>query len=216
MTEQPLIKICGVRTVPILECVIGAGADMVGFMRVERSPRHVDLDTLAELISIARGRIETVVVLVNPDNTTIAEIAALDPDWIQLHGPETVHRVEMVRANAGIPVMKAVGVASAGDLAQVPAFNEVADRILIDAKSEAGADRQGGNGQRFDWGLLKALDPAIPFMLSGGLDPDNVAEAVKSVCPFGLDLSSGVETAPGVKSEELIRLFIANARAAAG
>lgn len=215
MEYQPVIKVCGVSTEPILEAVIDAGADMVGFVHFPRSPRHADVDLIARLISRARGRIESVVLLVNPDNSAIAEIASLDPDWIQLHGPETVHRVEVIRQEAGVSVMKAVGVAVEADLAQVPDFVAVADRVLIDAKPPRGADSPGGNGERFDWHLLKALDPAIAFMLSGGLTPDNVAEAIKVVRPFGLDVSSGLETSPGVKDEAKVRDFVARARDAA-
>src|SRR5690606_994812 len=127
------------------------------FMHFGRSPRHVDLETLQELISVARGRIETCVVLVNPDNSTVMEVAALSPDWIQLHGPETPHRVEAIRDEAGIAILKAVSIGSAEDVAGVAAFAEVADRLLLDAKAPKGADRSGGNGVTFDWTLLKAL-----------------------------------------------------------
>lgn len=209
------IKICGIKTEKILDAAIDAGADMVGFMHFARSPRHVDLDTLQELISIARGRIETCVVLVNPDNSCVMEVAALSPDWIQLHGPETPHRVEAIRDEAGIAILKACSIGGPEDIAAVAGFAEVADRILIDAKAPKGAERPGGNGVTFDWSLLKALDPSLPFMLSGGLTPDTVATAVKTVRPMGIDASSGLEAAPGVKDAKLIAAFISNARAAA-
>lgn len=216
MADPLIIKICGIKTPALLEDTIEAGADMVGFMHFARSPRHVDLETLQELISIARGRIETCVVLVNPDNSTVMEVAALSPDWIQLHGPETPHRVEAIRDEAGIAILKAISIGSAGDVASVAHFAEVADRLLLDAKAPKGADRSGGNGITFDWTLLKALDPTLGFMLSGGLTPDTVADAIRQVRPFGVDVSSGVETAPGVKSAELIRSFTAKAREAHG
>src|SRR5690606_5196269 len=171
-------------------------------------------EELAGLISAARGQVQSCVVLVNPDNSCVAEVAALGPDWIQLHGPETPHRVEAIRAEAGVEIMKALPIGSAEDIAQVAGFVDIADRILLDAKPPKGADRPGGLGESFDWSLLKALDPAIAFMLSGGLTPDNVAEAIKSVRPLGVDVSSGVETAPGVKDRKLIEAFIRNARAA--
>jgi phosphoribosylanthranilate isomerase len=216
MADPLIIKICGIKTPALLEDAIQAGADMVGFMHFARSPRHVDLETLQELISVARGRIETCVVLVNPDNSTVMEVAALSPDWIQLHGPETPHRVEAIRDEAGIAILKAISIGSADDVASVAHFTEVADRLLLDAKAPKGADRSGGNGITFDWTLLKALDPTLGFMLSGGLTPDTVGNAIRQVRPLGVDVSSGVETAPGVKSAELIRSFTAKAREAHG
>ncbi|WP_137150241.1 phosphoribosylanthranilate isomerase [Devosia sp. FKR38] len=214
MADPIVIKICGIKTPEILEAAIAAGADMVGFMHFARSPRHVSIEDIATLISEARGRVETCVVLVNPDNSCVAEVAALGPDWIQLHGPETPHRVAAIRAEAGVEIMKAMPIGSAEDVAHVAGFAEVADRLLLDAKPPKGADRPGGLGETFDWGLLKALDPSIPFMLSGGLTPDTVADAIKTVRPMGLDVSSGVESAPGVKDKRLIEAFIRNARAA--
>jgi phosphoribosylanthranilate isomerase len=165
---------------------------------------------------MARGRVETAVMLVNPDNSCVMEIAALSPDWIQLHGPETPHRVETIRDEAGIAVLKAIPIGSAEDVAHVKDFADIADRLLLDAKPPKGAERPGGHGVAFDWGLLKALDPSVPFMLSGGLTPETVGAAIKAVRPFGVDVSSGVETAPGQKDAELIRAFIEAARAAHG
>jgi phosphoribosylanthranilate isomerase len=213
MAEPLVIKICGIKTSAILETAIEAGADMVGFMHFPRSPRHVDIDALGQLISEARGRVETSVVLVNPDNTLVAQVAALGPDWIQLHGPETPHRVEAIRAEAGVAILKALPIGTADDLAAIAEFADIADRVLLDAKAPKQADRPGGHGVVFDWTLLKGLDPSVAFMLSGGLTPDNVAEAVKTVKPFGVDVSSGVETAPGRKDAGMIRAFIAAARA---
>ena len=214
MVSPVMIKICGIKTPEILEATIDAGADMVGFMHFMRSPRHVSIEEVASLISEARGRVQTCVVLVNPDNSCVAEVAALGPDWIQLHGPETPHRVEAIRAEAGVEIMKALPIGSAEDIAHVASFIDVADRILLDAKPPKGAERPGGLGETFDWSLLKALDPGLDFMLSGGLTPDNVATAIKTVRPFGIDASSGLETAPGVKNARLIEAFIRNARAA--
>ena len=216
MSDPLIVKICGIRTPALLDAAIDAGADIVGFMHFERSPRHVDLETLQELISAARGRVETCVVLVNPDNSCVMEIAALSPDWIQLHGPETPHRVEAIRDEAGIAIMKAIGISTAEDVAHVADFADIADRILLDAKAPKGADRTGGHGVPFDWSLLKALDPNLPFMLSGGLTPETVGEAIRAVRPMAVDVSSGVETAPGVKDAALIRAFIEQARAAHG
>jgi len=215
MSDQPVIKICGIRTISVLEAAIEAGADMVGFMHFPRSPRHADLETIGNLISAARGRVETCVVMVNPDNSLVAEVAALGPDWLQLHGPETPHRVEAIRAEAGIAILKALPVGTGDDLAALAAYADCADRILLDAKPPKGADRPGGHGDSFDWTLLKALDPEVAFMLSGGLTPDTVADAIRLARPFGLDVSSGVEVRPGEKDARLIAAFIANARAAA-
>ncbi|HEY0854853.1 MAG TPA: phosphoribosylanthranilate isomerase [Devosia sp.] len=214
MADPLIIKICGVRTPEILEAAIEAGADMVGFMHFARSPRHVDIETLQELISEARGRVETCVVLVNPDNSCVMEVAALSPTWIQLHGPETPHRVEAIRDEAGIAVMKAISIGTAEDVATVASFAEVADRIMLDAKAPKNAERPGGHGTTFDWTLLKALDPELQFILAGGLTPDTVADAIRAVRPMGVDVSSGVETAPGIKDAKLIRAFVQNARAA--
>ena len=215
MADALTIKICGIKTEAILDAAIEAGADMVGFMHFRRSPRHLELDPIGELISFARGRVETCVVLVNPDNTLVAQVAALGPDWIQLQGPETPHRVEAIRDEAGIAILKACPIGGPEDVTAVAGFAECADRILLDAKPPKAADRPGGLGVAFDWALLKALDPELPFMLSGGLTPETVAAAVKRVRPWGVDVSSGVETAPGTKDAKLIAAFITNARRAA-
>lgn len=215
MADNQTIKICGIKTEALLDAAIDAGADMVGFVHFPRSPRHVTIEELANLISAARGRVQSCVLLVNPDNSCVAEVAALGPDWIQLHGPESPARVGAIRSLAGVEIMKAVPIGSAEDVAQIALFAEVADRILVDAKPPKGADRPGGLGHPFDWSLLKGIDPSIPLMLSGGLTTDNVAEAIKTVQPsFGIDVSSGVESAPGVKQKHLIEAFINAARAA--
>lgn len=216
MANPLIVKICGIKTRAILETAIEAGADMVGFMHFQRSPRHLDLDPIGELISLARGRAETCVVLVNPDNTLVAQVAALGPDWIQLHGPETPHRVEAIRDEAGVAVMKVVPVGQASDLTCLPDFDLVSDRLMLDTKAPKTSDRPGGNGLAFDWTLLKPLDPAIGFMLSGGLTPSTVGTAIATVRPIGVDVSSGVESAPGVKDPALVAAFVRNARAAAG
>ena len=215
MSDPLIIKICGIKTEAILDAAIDAGADMVGFVHFTRSPRHLEIDAIGELISLARGRVETCVLLVNPDNTLVAQIAALGPDWIQLHGPETPHRVEAIRDEAGIAILKACPIGNAADVAAVASFAECADRILLDAKPPKEATRPGGLGDPFDWSLLKALDPALSFMRSGGLTPDNIAAALKVTRPMGVDVSSGVEKTPGVKDAALIRAFITNARSAA-
>jgi phosphoribosylanthranilate isomerase len=215
MADNQTIKICGIKTEALLEAAIDAGADMVGFVHFPRSPRHVDIEQLGNLISAARGRVQSCVLLVNPDNSSVAEVAALGPDWIQLHGPESPARVAAIRSLAGVEIMKALPIGSAEDVAQIANFVGVSDRILLDAKPPKGSDRPGGLGVAFDWSLLKDIDPGIPLMLSGGLTVQNVAEAIKTVQPsFGIDVSSGVESAPGVKQKHLIEAFIQTARAA--
>lgn len=215
MTYSPLIKICGLKTAQMLDVAIESGADMVGFVHFPRSPRHADIDTIGELISRARGAIQSVVLLVNPDNSLVAEIASLDPEWIQLHGPENPHRVEAIRAEGGVPIIKAVGIADNTDVARVAEYEAVCDRLLLDAKAPKTSEVPGGRGVRFDWDLLKGLDAEYDYLLSGGLTPENVAEAVTSVKPMGLDVSSGVESEPGEKDAAKVRAFITNARAAA-
>ncbi|MCB9992681.1 MAG: phosphoribosylanthranilate isomerase [Hyphomicrobiaceae bacterium] len=203
------VKVCGLKTFEMIDVAVEAGASMVGFMHFAKSPRHVGVDDLVELVSYARGRAETVVILVNPDNSLVAEIAASDPDFLQLHGSEPPERIEAIRLEGGIPVMKAVPIGDADDLNMVFEYDEVADRLLLDAKPPKTATRPGGLGRTFDWSLLKALDPGLEFMLSGGLTPDNVQQAIRQVNPWGVDVSSGVESAPGVKDPDLIRRFIA-------
>ncbi len=215
MPYSPVIKICGIKTSETLDAAIDAGADVVGFMHFPKSPRHAEIDDIAMLISEARGRVETAVVMVNPDNSLIAEIAMCDPEWLQLHGSESVSRVEAIRSEGGVPVIKALPIAAAEDVDTVTEYESIADRILLDAKPPLNATRPGGLGMTFNWDLLATLDPSLPFMLSGGLTPETVADAIAQVKPFGIDVSSGVERAPGEKDADKIRAFIDNARAAA-
>ncbi len=215
-----LIKICGLSTADTLDAALDAGADMVGLVRFPKSPRHVSLDDAATLSARAEGRATRVVLLVDAPDDEVAEVVRLvRPDMLQLHGHETPERVATIKALSGLPVMKALGVAEPGDLSAVAAYRDVADLLLLDAKPPKGADLPGGNGLTFDWRLLAALDPALPFMLSGGLTPDNVAAAVPLLAgrqrtTIGLDVSSGVESAPGAKDPVRIRAFIDAARAA--
>lgn len=215
MPYQPLVKICGVKTPDILDHVIAQGADMVGFVHFPASPRHLPLPEIAALADRARGRIATVILLVDPDDSLADAAAATGVDWLQMHGHESPDRVAAVRARSGKLVLKALPIGNAQDVAAVPAHAGVADRLILDARPPRDATRPGGLGTMFDWGLLNALDPRIPFMLSGGLDTDSVAGAVAALKPFGLDVSSGVEREKGVKDKALIARFIAAARAAA-
>ncbi len=210
-----LVKICGLSTPETLDVALAAGADMVGFVRFPKSPRHVSLDLGHRLSLQARGRARRVVLLVNPDDEDIAQaIEAINPDLIQLHGNETPERVAEIRSMVKRPVMKALGIAEPSDLKALTSYAG-ADRILLDAKPpRTAAALPGGNGIAFDWRLLNGLDPGLSFMLSGGLDPDNVAEAIRLTRPQAVDVSSGVESGPGLKDPARIEAFIRAARTA--
>ncbi|KQO76048.1 phosphoribosylanthranilate isomerase [Methylobacterium sp. Leaf88] len=207
------IKICGLSTAATLDAALEAGADLVGFVHFPKSPRHVDLETGRALSARAKGRTERVVLLVDPDDAALAAaVAALDPEWIQLHGHETPERVAAIRAVTGRRVMKAVGVATSADLDAVHLYTGVADRILLDAKAPPEALLPGGNGHAFDWDLLDGAVLPADYMLSGGLTPGTVAAALARTGARAVDVSSGVETRPGEKSPDRIAAFIAAAR----
>lgn len=209
------IKICGLSEPATLETALEVGADMVGFVNFPKSPRHVALDKMAALADQARGRAEIVVLSVNASDEELEALnAAVRPDWWQLHGAEDTARVQAVQSRFGRPVMKALGVGTPEDVDTARAFFGVADRVLLDAKPPQDATRPGGLGHVFDWSLLDALEPDVPYMLSGGLTPDNVAQAVEATGAQGVDVSSGVESTPGQKDAALIKTFVAAARAA--
>lgn len=210
------IKICGLSTPETLRAALDAGADMIGLNFHPKSPRFVSLERAAALAAIARGRTEIVALIVDWDERQAAELVeTLQPDWLQLHGRETPEQTAALRRAVGIPVIKALGIAEAGDLDAIAAYRDVADRLLLDAKPPKDAAYPGGHGQPFDWTLLAKLDPSLRFMLSGGLNPANVAEAIRIARPASVDVSSGVESAPGVKDPARIAEFIAAARKAA-
>jgi phosphoribosylanthranilate isomerase len=205
------VKICGVRTPAILEAAVSAGADFVGLVSYPKSPRNLALDEAGALAGAAHGRVGTVAVLVDPDDALVDQIAkTVHPDYLQLHGAESPERVAAIKARTGLPVMKAISVAEAADISSAADYAAAADKILFDAKAAPGAELPGGNGIPFDWRMLDAAHP--PFGLSGGLTPDNVGEAVRLTGAALVDVSSGVETAPGVKDEGLIKRFIQAAR----
>ncbi|MER2251818.1 phosphoribosylanthranilate isomerase [Methylorubrum podarium] len=211
--SEVCVKICGLGTEATLDAALEAGADLVGFVHFPRSPRHVTLEQGRDLARRARGRAERVVLLVDPDDALLAAaIDALDPDLIQLHGKESPQRLAEIRARTGRPVMKAVGIATAGDLAVLPDYASVADRLLLDAKPPPGADLPGGNGRSFDWDILR--DAVLPAgtMLSGGLDAGNVGLALARTGLSAVDVSSGVELRPGEKDPVRIAAFVAAAR----
>ncbi len=210
------IKICGLSTPESVDAALAAGADMVGLVRFPRSPRHVSLEAGRALSARAEGKALRVALVVDASDAELeAVLEALAPDMLQLHGHESPQRVAEIRARFGVPVMKAIGIAEHADLAQVADYAQVADRLLLDAKPprDPGA-LPGGNGLSFDWRLVAALDPGLAFMLSGGLAPGNVGEAISSTGIRGVDVSSGVESAPGVKDPERIAAFVQAARAA--
>jgi phosphoribosylanthranilate isomerase len=210
------VKICGIKDLAAMNAALNARADLVGLVFFPPSPRAVTPLGGADLAAAARGRAMITALLVDADNTLIRDVMQrVNPDLLQLHGDETPERVAEIRACFGKPVMKAIAVSSADDLCAVPAFEAVADRILYDAKPPKDADRPGGHGRAFDWNLLAQVSRRKPMMLSGGLNPDNVAEAIRIVRPDAVDVSSGVEDAPGVKNADKIKIFVANARAAA-
>lgn len=211
-----IVKICGLKSEAVLEAALAAGADIVGFAHFAKSPRHLDLERIGALVAATAGRAETCVFLVDPDDALVVAAAATGTDWLQLHGAETPERVAAVKAMTGCRVIKVLPVAEAGDIDAVGAYARVADRIMLDAKPPEGADRPGGLGRPFDWSVLAVIDPGLEFMLAGGLTPDNVADAVTRVGPFAVDVSSGVERAPGEKDADKIRAFVAAARAAGG
>jgi len=211
-----LIKICGLKTPEALDVALEAGADMVGFVFFPPSPRNVGYEAARALGARVRGRAQKVALSVDAgDEQLAAVIEALEPDLLQLHGQETPDRVVMVRTRFGLPVMKALPIAERADLAPIRLYEKVADRLIFDARAPREATRPGGLGRPFDWRLLESLNPGVPFMLSGGLDAGNVAEALRITGAPGVDVSSGVERAPGEKGLEKIRAFIRAARAAA-
>ena len=210
-----LVKICGLSTPGTLDAALSAGADLVGFVRFPRSPRHVGLRLAHALSGQARGRAGRVLLVVDATDAELDEaVAAIEPDLVQLHGSETPERVAAVRSRTGRPVIKAVGVATGTDLERIAAYRGIADRVLLDARPPSEAALPGGNGVRFDWSLLDGLDPGRDVMLSGGLDPDNVAAAIAATGVAAVDVSSGVERAPGEKDPDRIAAFVTAARTA--
>jgi phosphoribosylanthranilate isomerase len=212
-----LIKICGLKTAAALDAALEAGADLVGFVFFPPSPRNIELALARTLGGRVASRAVKVALSVDADDALLAAIVeALDPDMLQLHGRETPQRVAAVKSRFGLPVMKAIAVETRDDLAAVPAYSGIADRVLFDARAPRGATRPGGLGTPFDWRLLQNFNPTIPFMLSGGLDYENVATALSISRAPGVDVSSGVERTPGEKDVEKIRAFISAARHAGG
>lgn len=209
------VKICGLRTPETLDVALESGADLVGFVFFPPSPRNLGLEAARTLGAQVKGRAGKVALTVNANNETLAAIVeALKPDMLQLHGTESPERVGVVRSRFGLPVIKALPIAERSDLSPIRLYAKVADWLLFDARAPQDATRPGGLGKRFDWTLLRGVDAGVPFMLSGGLDADNVAEAIAITRAAGVDVSSGVERSPGEKDVEKIRAFIRAARSA--
>jgi phosphoribosylanthranilate isomerase len=209
------VKICGLKTKTTLEVALEGGADYVGLVFFPPSPRYLRLAAAAAIAAKARGRAKVVALLVDPEDTLITDVvAAAAPDILQLHGQETPERVADIRSRWGIPVMKAVAVETAEDARAGMRFSSAADLILFDARAPEASTRPGGNGAPFDWRLLSGVKGAVPFGLSGGLTPDNVAEAIRITGADMVDVSSGVERRPGEKDPELIRRFLRRAKGA--
>ncbi|MEP3264446.1 MAG: phosphoribosylanthranilate isomerase [Hyphomicrobiales bacterium] len=206
---KPIIKICGLSTTQTINAAINAGADWIGLVNFKKSPRHVDGDEARRLAGHARGRTKIVSLVVNIDDEALDEIVRdVKPDIVQCHGSETPARILEIKSRYDLLVMKAIGISVSDDLAAIVPYVGIADHILLDAKPPKDADLPGGNGATFDWDILKDLPDGVPFMLSGGLSPDNVQEAIERTHPFGVDVSSGVESQPGVKDISMIESFI--------
>jgi phosphoribosylanthranilate isomerase len=213
----PLVKICGLRTPEALDAALAAGADMVGFVFFPPSPRHVGFEAARALGKRVQGGVRKVALSVDASDDDLDQLVeALEPDLLQLHGRETPERVATLRSRFHLPVMKALPVESRSDLAPIRIFEKVADRLLFDARAPREATRPGGLGKSFDWTLLEGLDLQVPFMLSGGLDAANVADALRITQAPSVDVSSGVERAPGDKDPAKIHAFVRAARSAFG
>lgn len=207
------VKICGLKTPEDVAAAVGAGAAYVGFVFFDRSPRCVDVETARALaLEVPPGVAKVALVVDAQDAALDAIVGTVPVDMVQLHGAESPERVADIRARYGLPVMKAIGIAGPGDVAQIDRYGAVADQLLVDAKPPRGAQLPGGNGLAFDWRLVNRKYWPCPWMLAGGLTAENVAEAVRMTGARQVDVSSGVERAPGVKDAALIRGFVSAAQ----
>jgi phosphoribosylanthranilate isomerase len=209
------IKICGLKTEAVLAAVLAGGASHVGFIFFAKSPRYLDPAEAGRLRKLASGKAKAVAVTVDADDATLdAIVAAMRPDVLQLHGSESPERVAALKVRHGLPVMKALSVRTAADLDAITVYRSVADQFLFDAKPPKGSELPGGNGVAFDWRIMAGLDGDVNYMLSGGLNAGNIGEALHFANPPGIDVSSGVESAPGVKDPALIAEFFRAIRTA--
>ncbi|MEM9524444.1 MAG: phosphoribosylanthranilate isomerase [Pseudomonadota bacterium] len=214
MGQNIRTKICGLRTGEDMAATISAGACYAGFVFFPKSPRHLEIETARELaLSVPAGIVRVALTVNAGDGMLDALMAAVPLDMLQLHGSESPERVAEIKARYGLPVMKALGMSGAEDLGAIDIYSEVADQLLIDAKPPERAALPGGNGRAFDWRLIAGRSWTVPWMLAGGLTPGNVAEAVRLSGARQVDVSSGVESAPGMKNAEMIHAFVAAAQA---
>lgn len=213
------VKICGLKTEEAVEHAVRLGATHVGFIFFAKSPRHIEPSDAGRLADLVRGRARIVSVSVNADNDDLDEIIALiRPDVLQFHGTESPERLLTLKALTGLEVWKALAIQEADDLRRIEPYEGIASRFLFDAKPPKGSELPGGNGVSFDWTLLNRLDAPVDYMLSGGLNKDNVGEALAIARPGGIDVSSGVESSPGVKDLKMMDEFfeaVGRARVAA-
>lgn len=209
------VKICGLSSPESVAAAVDAGARYVGFVFFPKSPRNVSIEQARELALDVPAGVAKVALVVNADDAMLEALLETVPvDMLQLHGSETPERVAEIRSRFGLPVMKAVGVASAEDLPALDTYAEVADQLLLDAKAPKGYELPGGNGLSFDWRLIAGREFPVPWVLAGGLDPQNVAEAIRLTGARQVDVSSGVERAPGVKDLDRIAAFVEAAKGA--
>jgi phosphoribosylanthranilate isomerase len=207
------VKICGLKTEAALEAALSGGADYVGLVFFPPSPRSIEPAAATELAAKARGRAKVVALLVNAEDALIdAVVKAVGPDMLQLHGDESPGRAVAIRRRTDLPVIKAIKVATARDARVALDYRAMVDYILFDAQPPDGATRPGGHGATFDWGVLTGVKEHVPFILSGGLNPDNVAEAIRATRAPIVDVSSGVESSPGEKDPALIQRFLQAAK----
>ena len=209
------VKICGLTDEAAVEAALGAGADFLGAVFFPPSPRAITPARAAELFDGVPARVRRVGLFVDPDDRLLeAALSHVRLDMLQLHGDEDPERIEAIRGEFGLPVMRALGVGSAADLDAARRHAAAADWLLFDARPPAGATRPGGNATTFDWTLLKGRKWPCPWMLAGGLTPENVADAIRASGARAVDVSSGVESAPGVKDADRIARFVAAAKGA--
>lgn len=207
------VKICGINSAAAADAVLRAGADFGGLVFFAKSPRNLSLEQGRMLAERMRERLKLAALVVDDSDAQLAAIAEqVKPDFFQLHGKETPERTAQIRSRFGIPVIKAIAVSGPEDLAKVSAYDDAADVFLFDAVPGAGASRPGGHGAAFDWRILDGRSFARPWFLAGGLNPENVARAIAVSGANMVDVSSGVESAPGVKSSDRIAAFVAAAK----
>ena len=207
------VKICGINSAAAADAVLRAGADFGGLVFFAKSPRNLSLEQGKMLAERMRGRVRLAALVVDDSDAALAAIASqVKPDFFQLHGQETPERAAQIRSRFGIPIIKAIPVSEAADLAKATAYDDVVEMFLFDAVPAAGASRPGGHGAAFDWRILEGRTFERPWFLAGGLNPENIARAIAVSGATMVDVSSGVESAPGVKSSDRIADFVAAAK----